>query len=298
MRLLPAAIAASLAFATLAFHAHAQQRLRRLPADRAPGSAMAMPQGSRIERDIAYGAHPRQRYDVYFPAQHAPGAPILFMVHGGGWRNGDKDNPGVAGDKARFWLAKGFVLVSTNYRLLPDADPLQQARDVADAVASVQRRAPRWQADPKRLVLMGHSAGAHLVALLGSAPALLAQAGALRPLGMVALDSAAMDVPALMQASRLPGLYRDAFGGDPAAWVAASPVHQLGRNALPMLLVCSTRRVQACRQARALQEQAGRLGVPAALRPEDLAHGDINRELGKPSAYTRAVADWIDHLAG
>ena len=116
------------------------------------------------------------------------------MVHGGGWRRGDKASPGVVGEKAAHWLAKGYVFVSVDYRLLPDADPLQQAHDVAAAVASVQKRAPQWRADPRRMVLMGHSAGAHLVALLGAAPSLLAQAGALRPLGVVALDSAAMNL--------------------------------------------------------------------------------------------------------
>jgi acetyl esterase/lipase len=285
------------ALATLAVPANAQQRLRQLLEQRREArAAAALPAGTRIERDIAYGRHPKQRYDVYLPAKAKPGAPILLMVHGGGWRIGDKGNPGVAGDKAAYWLAKGFVFVNVNNRLLPDADPLQPARDVTAAVASVQQRAPQWGADPKRLVLMGHSAGAHLVALLGSSPDLLAGTGAVRPRGVVALDSAAMNVPGMMKKPRLPDLYHEAFGADPTFWASASPFHRLARQGLPMLVVCSSRRPDSCPQGRALAEKGKSLGVPIQVLPEDMSHAEINRDLGMPSAYTRAVSDWIDRL--
>ena len=298
MRLPTIAIAALMALATLSIPGLAQQRLRQLIEQRRDAhAATPLPAGTRIERDIAYGTHSEQRYDVYLPANAKPGAPILLMVHGGGWRRGDKASPGVVGEKAAHWLAKGYVFISVDYRLLPDADPLQQARDVAAAVASVQKRAPQWRADPRRLVLMGHSAGAHLVALLGAAPSLLAQAGALRPLAVVALDSAAMNVPELMTMPKLPDLYRDAFGSDPRFWAAASPYDQLNRRGLPMLIVCSSQRSDSCPQGRALADKARTLGVPMQVLPEDLRHGEINSTLGAPSAYTRAVTAWIDRLA-
>lgn len=277
--------------------AGAQQRLRQLIEQRREAKASAaLPAGTRVERDIAYGADPAQRYDVYLPAHAKPNAPILFMVHGGGWRRGDKAYANVVEHKAAHWLSKGYVFVSANNRLLPQADPLQQARDVAAAVASMQKRARQWRADPQRLVLMGHSAGAHLVALLGASPALLAQAGATRPLGVVALDSAAMDVPALMAKPGHPSLYDDAFGSDPAFWRAASPYQQLGRDGLPMLIVCSSQRRDSCPRGDALKARAAGLGVPMQVLPEDLSHGEINQQLGKPSAYTGAVSDWIDRL--
>lgn len=264
--------------------------------------AASLPAGTRVERDIAYGADPKQRYDVYLPARMRPGAPILFMVHGGGWRRGDKRMPNVVDDKAAYWLARGFVFVSVNYRLEPEADPLLQARDVAAALASAQRRARGWGADPGRVVLMGHSAGAHLVALLGSDPdGLLRQAGARRPLGVVSLDSGALDVPALMSQSRLPQLYRDAFGSDPAYWRSVSPQQQLGRDGLPMLLVCSSTRhfpTSPCDEARGFARRAAALSVPMQVLPEAMKHGEINSRLGQPSAYTRAVSAWIDRLVG
>jgi acetyl esterase/lipase len=173
---------------------------------------------------------------------------------------------------------------------------LKQAHDVAAALAAVQRRAPRWGADPARVVLMGHSAGAHLVALVGASPALWTQAGALRPRGAVSLDSAALNVPEMMEKPRLPKLYRDAFGNDRAFWTAASPYHRLSGEALPMLIVCSTRRPDSCPQGSALQDRAAALGVPMQVLPENLSHAEVNRDLGKPSPYTAQVAAYIDGL--
>lgn len=278
--------------------APAQQRLRQLLEQRHAAVPTAeLPAGTRIQRDIAYGAAAAQRYDVYLPATAKPDAPILLMVHGGGWRRGDKASPGVVGNKAAYWLHQGFVFVSVNYRLLPEADPLTQARDVATALASVQRQAPRWGADPGRVVLMGHSAGAHLVILLGSRPELIREAGARRPLGVVSLDSGALDVPALMGLPRVPELYHNAFGSDPAYWRTVSPQQQLGRDGLPMLLVCSSSRhfpTSPCAEADKLARRAETVAVPAQVLPEALAHGEINHQLGLASAYTQAVAAWIE----
>jgi hypothetical protein len=81
-----------------------------------------------------------------------------------------------------------------------------------------------------------------------------------------------------------------------AFWSAASPFHQLGKQSLPMLIVCSSRRTDSCRQGRALAERAKGYGVPVQVLPEDLSHGEINKELGKPSAYTRAISNWTDRL--
>ncbi len=256
-----------------------------------------VPDGARVERNIAYGTDPKQRYDVYLPTHVRAGAPILFMVHGGGWRRGDKAMANVVDNKAAHWLGKGLVFVSVNNRLVPDADPLNQARDVAAALASVQQRAKGWGADPARVMLMGHSAGAHLVVLVGSNVTLLQKAGAHRPAGVVALDSGALDVPALMAQPRLPQLYRNAFGTDPAYWASASPQQKLRADAVPMLLVCSSTRhvpTAPCAEARKLEQRGHALGVAMRVLPEAMSHGAINAELGLPSAYTRAVSDWID----
>ena len=126
---------------------------------------------------MASRAQEPEAADVYLPAKPLDAAPVILVVHGGGWANGNKDNPGLVDGKAGRWLPEGRVLVSTNYRMRPDTAPLDQARDVARALAQVQRLAPEWGADPSRVVLMGHSAGAHLAALVGASPALWREAG-------------------------------------------------------------------------------------------------------------------------
>lgn len=297
-----ARVAAAALVLALASHAATAQSLReRLQqareASRQPAAQLPdLPAGTRVLRDMAYGDDPRQRFDVYLPAQPLHDAPVILFVHDGGWANGNKDNPGVVEGKAGKWLPEGRVFVSTNYRMRPDTAPLDQARDIARALAQVQRLAPAWGADPSHVVLMGHSAGAHLAALVGASNTLWQQAGASRPLGVVSLDSGALDVPDMMRRPRLPPLYDRAFGRDPDDWVAASPQHRLTAQAVPMLLVCSTRRSDACPQARAFQAKATALDVPVQVLPQPLSHGEINRTLGQSSNYTLAVDRWLDAL--
>ncbi|CAM3340305.1 alpha/beta hydrolase [Paracidovorax anthurii] len=259
-------------------------------------TAWTPPAGLRLLRDLPYGADPRQRMDVYLP-EHPRGAPVVFMVHGGAWKHGDKAGATVVRNKVAHWVPRGAVLVSINYRMLPDAGPPVQVRDVARALAEAQRLAPGWGADPRRFVAMGHSAGAHLVALLMASPALQREAGALPVLATVALDSAAMDVPRVMRARHAP-LYDHAFGRDPAQWESVSPAHQLRQSAPPLLAVCSSRRAIACDQAHRLAAQAQSLGMRAEVLPQDLNHRGTNEQLGLPGAYTDAVDAFLRSVGG
>ncbi|HKP16335.1 MAG TPA: alpha/beta hydrolase, partial [Gemmatimonadaceae bacterium] len=153
----------------------------------------AIPADVRIVRDVAYGTDPKQRFDVYAP-KGVRNAPVILMVHGGAWRTGDKRSRGVVGRKVERWSREGIVVISVNYRMLPGTNPVEQARDVARALAAAQARLAEWGGDPGKVVLMGHSSGAHLVALLDARPSLATSLGARLWLGAVILDSAALDV--------------------------------------------------------------------------------------------------------
>lgn len=274
-----------------------RERLREMRAEHqatAGQGDMGLPPGARHLGDIAYGPHPAQRFDVYLPAR-AEAAPVIFMVHGGAWKWGDKEMSRVVDAKVARWVSRGFILVSTNYRMLPDAAPDVQLQDVARALAVAQDKAPSWGGNPQRFVLMGHSAGAHLVALLGAGPHYTGEPN-LRPvIGTVALDSAAMDVTAIMNQRHLP-LYDAPFGTDPTYWQAMSPIHALAPGAAPLMAVCSTRRDDSCLQAGRFTARAGQLGVRAEVLREDLSHGDINAQLGQPGAYTDAVEHFLGSL--
>lgn len=259
--------------------------------------APAVPAGVARSADVPYGPHPRQRVDVYRPAQ--PRGPVLVMVHGGGWRRGDKAMPQVVGAKVAHWVAeRGWVLVSVGYRFAPEVRPPEQAADVALAIAYVQRLARGWGADPDAIVLVGHSAGAHLAALASASPRLARAAGAAPWRGTVVLDSAALDTRALMERRHLP-LYDQAFGPDPAVWTASSPTAALSsaEPPLPMLLVCSqARRDDACGQSRSFAARARAAGGRAEVLPQPLDHMQVNSALGVPGPYTEAVDAFLASL--
>jgi arylformamidase len=238
-----------------------------------------------VARDVAYGTDPAQRFDVYAP-RGARNAPVLVMVHGGGWRIGDKAVRNVVENKVAHWVGNGWILISVNNRLLP-TPPVEQAQDVARAIAYAQQHAREWGGDPHRFVLMGHSAGAHLVALVTTSnPPVL---------GSVLLDSAALDVPRIMDGPHF-RLYDDAFGRDRSAWRAASPWHQLHAQTPPILAVCSSRRRESCSQAEAFVAKARSLGTRASVLPESLSHEQINETLGEPGDYTAAVDRFLATL--
>lgn len=240
--------------------------------------------------DIAYGRDKKQRLDVYLPNE-PKNAPIIVMVHGGAWSKGDKQMDRVVENKAARWNPKGVIFVSVNYRLLPDADPLKQADDVANALSYVQTHALEWGGNPQKIVLMGHSAGAHLVDLVSSDPTRYPQLKAW--LGTVSLDSAAMDIPKVM-AKKHYDFYDDAFGTDPKYWADTSPYQRLNSNAVSMMLVCSSQRPdKPCAQVESFTQKAKALGIHTEVQPEAMSHKEINEDLGLESDYTKAVEAFI-----
>lgn len=257
-----------------------------------------LPAGTKVLRDIAYGSDKRQTMDVYLPANAAThkAMPVIFMVHGGAWRTGSKTARGVVENKAAHWLPQGYIFISINYRMLPDIKPLEQADDVAKALATAQSKAAEWGGSPKRFVIMGHSAGAHLVALLASSPAIAAKAGASAWLATIALDSAAYDINKIMEQKHY-RFYDEAFGAEPAYWQASSPTLQLKQAAAPFVAVCSSIRPdKPCAQAEVFINKARSLGMQALLLPQSLSHADINKNLGLDNAYTAAVDNFLKPL--
>jgi acetyl esterase/lipase len=266
------------------------------PLDAAPRSGVQskVADQPRIIRNVRYGSDLRQRFDVYAPA-NAHDAPVIFMVHGGGWAYGDKSARGVAGNKVARWVPRGFVVISTNYRMVPKADPIEQARDVARAVVVAQQRAASWGADRTKFVLMGHSAGAHLVALLAADSTLASGLPINQSLGVVSIESGALDVGAIMRGPHA-RLYDRAFGRDTSYWRRASPIDVLSGVTPPMLLVCSSRRGSSCPRADRFAAKATSLGGRASVLREDLSHADADALLGVDSAYTAGVERFLRSL--
>ena len=252
-----------------------------------------------VLRDQAYGPHVRQRLDVYLPAAAQPPVrprTVFVMVHGGAWTAGDKCCVGLLRHLAR-WQSQGHVVVVLNYRLVPEVTPLQQAQDVARALAWVGAHAPDWGADPQRQVWMGHSAGAHLVALVASSAALRqAQQPPLPPwLGTVLLDGGALDVERLMRGPH-DGIYDTAFGRGAASWAAVSPAAALTGPTAPVWAACAAHR---CSQAQAYVERVravGGAGAQAQWLSLPLSHVDFDTQLGAPGDYTEQLERFLRRI--
>lgn len=261
--------------------------------DAVPDTA-GLPAGTRLLRNVSYGPNAANKMDIYLPP-HPTNAAVLLMVHGGAWTTGDKATARMVTNKAAHWVPKGIILISTNYRLLPAADPLEQANDIGKALAFAQAQAKSWGGDASRFVLMGHSAGAHLVTLLAADPTIAFRQGAKPWLGTISLDNATLDVVQTMRAKHY-RLYDAAFGREPNYWEKASPIHRLNGTPQPLLLVCSTRRSDPCPQARQFAAKIESLGGKATVIPLDLSHREINEELGLARDYTKAVDSFLQSI--
>lgn len=269
-------------------------RAAQAPTERAPIQAE-----TGTAREMAYGTDRLQRLDYYAPAR--AGAPLMVFIHGGGWRMGDKGGETHAA-KVRHMLALGYAFASINYRLVPDATVEEQGADVASALAYLVRHARALGFDPDRIVVMGHSAGAHLAALIGTDPQYLHRVGldVTRLAGVVLLDGAGYDVPRQMADG--PGLtrrmYADAFGSDPARQRALSPLFHVEAPNAPSFLILHVQRPDGIRQSRELAAALERAGTRVRIEGvpgEGLrGHRDINVHLGDATQPATAILDqWL-----
>lgn len=256
----------------------------------------------KVLRDLPYagkGSDPLQRLDLHLPDGKAgKPRPVFILIHGGGWVMGDKSNANFAEPKTSWLLDAGYIVASVNYRLSPAVSHPGHVEDVCRAIAWIQQKIPRHGGDPRRIWLLGHSAGAHLAALAAVDGARLQAAGGdpegLR--GVVLLDGAGYDIPqqyaGLREGSALQKMYRLAFTDDPEKQRDASPVHRVDRKPPPFLILHVARRADSRRQsallAEALRAKGGRAEVVAIAGK---SHGSISADCGKKGdPVTRAVA--------
>lgn len=124
----------------------------------------------RVERDLVYapGFGDRHHLDVYRPHDVAPGAPVLFQIHGGAWTIGDKAQQALP--LMNHLAAKGWVCVAANYRLSPKATFPDHIVDAKLALAWIQAHVAEYGGDPRFVAVTGGSAGGHLCSLLALTP--------------------------------------------------------------------------------------------------------------------------------
>ena len=276
-----------------------------------PLAAASLAAAQNAPLELAYGPAPLQKLDYSRPAA-APspgppqGSPLVVFVHGGAWNAGDKANA-TGKEKTDHFLAQGYAFASLNYRLVPSCTVEEQAEDVASALAFLLAHAGELGFDSNRVVLMGHSAGAHLAALVGTDMQYLAAVGlepeALR--GIVLIDGAAYDVPyqvanvgKIMQKT-----YLEAFGKDESRQLELSPIHHSAAPNVGAFLILHVQRPDSIAQSNALAGALQDAGTDARVfgfEGKGLAgHLEINRRLGDPTyPATPVVDEWLREIFG
>lgn len=258
------------------------------------GAVLASPHAQEVKRDIPYakGADKLQTLDVYSPSS-AKNLPVIFWIHGGGWQAGDKAE---VYDKPKVFNGKGFVFVSTNYRLLPKVDMETLTRDVAKSVRWVHDHIAEYGGDPKRLLIMGHSAGAQLAALLCTDERWLKEEGLSFAIikGCVPVDGDTYDIPAMIEVAetrqRLHGLplpkfgHRIKFGDDAGKHKAFSAVTHIAKDKgiPPFLVLYVAGHPDVTAQALRLGNVLKSADVPVTLvGAKETTHTKINADLGR-----------------
>jgi len=131
--------------------------------------------GYRVHRDIRYGEHPRQRLDLYLPRNSPQPAPLVLFFYGGAFRAGRKSEYRVVGEAL---ASRGIAAAIADYRIYPEARFPNFLEDGAKALAAVHALAGQHGADPARIFLAGHSAGAYIAVMLAANPVYLRGASA------------------------------------------------------------------------------------------------------------------------
>ncbi len=177
--------------------------------------------------DLSYGPEPRQRLDVYSP-HDGKDRPVVIFWHGGSWQMGHRAQYRFVGAAL---AERGFVTVLPDYRLYPEVKFPRFAEDGAQAVAWVQRHVREYGGDPERIVLVGHSAGAHMAAFLALNEVYLERAGA-RPRGIVGLVGISGPYALEPDTDALRTIFASPYG--PAEWQA---VRFVSDHSPPTLLI-------------------------------------------------------------
>ncbi|QDU36162.1 Carboxylesterase [Maioricimonas rarisocia] len=268
----------------------------------------------KLTADVPYveNGHERHVLDIYTAeGSSGSGRPVMFWIHGGGWQVGDKSDVAL---KPKVLTERGFVFVSTNYRLLPEVEMDVLIRDVAKSLAWVHRNISRYGGDPDRIFVGGHSAGAQLAALICTDDRYLKEQGVPFDVlqGCVPVDGDTYDIPKIiMTAEHRQALYggrmptfghRQKFGNDPEKHVDFSAVTHVAKDKgiPPFLILYFSGNPETRAQARRLESVLRDADVPAkAFGVRDSNHSRLNNDLGKPDdRATGELYEFLDPLVG
>ena len=255
--------------------------------------------------NVPYGDQERHKLDIYAPAG-AKNLPVVFWIHGGGWQAGDKTSVQL---KPEAFVAKGFVFVSTNYRLLPQVEMLTIFQDVAKSLGWVHENIAKHGGDPTRIIVGGHSAGAQLAALICVDDRYLKVEGVPFSVlkGCFPVDGDTYDVPAMIETAetrlRVHGFpmpkqgHRVKFGTTPERHRDYSVVTHVakGKGIPPFFILHVADHPDTTMQARRLDVALKEAGIPSKLfGARETNHSKVNENIGLPDdPATKALFEFV-----
>lgn len=272
--------------------------------------AVASAQESRIieRKDVLYAepASPLHTLDVFAPPS-AKNAPVVFWIHGGGWQGGDKSD---VAEKPRFFVEKGFVFVTVNYRLLPKVEMVDIFHDVAKSFRWVHDHIDEYGGDARRVLVGGHSAGAQLAALICTDDRYLKAEGIAFTdlIGCVPVDGDTYDVPAIIETAETrrrvhgqPQLqfgHREKFGNTPEKHREYSAVTHVakGKGIPPFLILHVADHPDTSAQAFRLGSVLKAAGVKTTVfGAKETNHSKLNDNLGVAGdPATKVLLEFVD----
>jgi len=263
---------------------------------------VSTPAPTPCDRTIAFGEHPRQAIEFWAAKGESRAAPVVIYIHGGAWRSGDRIS------EAGYWKPKhaterGLAFASIGYRLVPKVTIDEQLDDLARGVRTLIDCAAELGIDPTRLILTGHSSGAHLASMLGADERILSAHGVSLDavLGVLSNDGSSFDVERQLPSIHVDwrGYFEQALGVTPEVQRQRSPIWRATpRNVRDFLLLHMKSR--EANDVALMTEFAAVLrknGSAAEVRSIDASHNEINLWLGEPGREMTEVVDaWLDRI--
>lgn len=239
----------------------------------------------------AYGKDPRQSLDVYVPAmpQAKADADVVLFIYGGRWQFGSKDEYRFVADSL---AEQGFITVIPDYRLFPQVDWRDFIADSAAAYRWVETHIAAYGGNPRRIFIMGHSAGAHMAAMVALDPVLRKQAGSDKaPCGLIGLAGPYDFLP--ISDADIREVFKSA-----KQLVETQPIFYVDRDAPAMLLLtgeadATVKPGNTYRMATAVREKGGKAQV---IGYPEVGHISIMLAMARPLHYLAPTLQDTTHF--